>query len=119
MRMGDMFMFMKFVALLGITVVGIVVAATGYTWKGTPNDEWKTHGWFEGTSSNLSNWAVAIYAGLWAFDGWDNVRRFDSLCTISESSSPSLPFSLTFLISTFWLFSQELVFHSLSALIGA
>ncbi|KAL8782708.1 MAG: hypothetical protein Q9195_009592, partial [Heterodermia aff. obscurata] len=74
LRIGDMFMFMKFVALLGITVVGIVVAVTGYTWKGTPNEEWKTHGWFEGTSSNLSNWAVAIYAGLWAFDGWDNTN---------------------------------------------
>ena len=73
-RMGDMFMFMKFVALLGITAIGIVVAITGFTWKGTPSEEWKTHGWFEGTSSNLSNWAVAIYAGLWAFDGWDNVR---------------------------------------------
>ena len=73
-RMGDMFMFMKFVALLGITVIGVVVAATGFTWKGTPNEEWKKHGWFEGTSSDLSNWAVAIYAGLWAFDGWDNVR---------------------------------------------
>lgn len=69
-----MFMFMKFVALLGITAIGIVVAITGFTWKGTPSEEWKTHGWFEGTSSNLSNWAVAIYAGLWAFDGWDNVR---------------------------------------------
>ena len=26
------------------------------------------------TSHNISNWAVALYAGLWAFDGWDNVR---------------------------------------------
>ena len=74
MRMGDMFMFLKFVALLGITVTGIVVAVTGFTWNSKPNEEWKTHNWFEGTSSNLSNWAVAIYAGLWAFDGWDNVR---------------------------------------------
>ena len=74
MRVGDMFMFLKFIALLGITVIGIVVAVTGFTWKGSPNEEWKTKGWFEGTSSNLSNWAVAIYAGLWAFDGWDNVR---------------------------------------------
>ena len=99
MRIGDMFMFMKFVALLGITVVGIVVAITGYTWNGIPNEEWKEHGWFEGTSSNLSNWAVAIYAGLWAFDGWDNVRGSDPSCTISEHflalfHSPSSPFQL-------------------------
>ena len=73
-RMGDMFMFLKFAALLGITVVGIVVAVTGFTWQGNANTDWKTKGWFEGTSSDLSSWAVALYGGLWAFDGWDNVR---------------------------------------------
>lgn len=73
-RMGDVFMFFKFVALLGITITGIVVAATGFTWKGIPNTEWKTTGWFDGTSTDPSSWAVAIYAGLWAFDGWDNTN---------------------------------------------
>ena len=73
-RMGDVFMFFKFVALLGITITGIIVAATGFTWKGTPNTEWKTVGWFDGTSTDPSSWAVAIYAGLWAFDGWDNTN---------------------------------------------
>ena len=66
-------MFMKFIALLGVTVTGIVVAITGFSWKGHASDEWKRYGWFEGTNTNISNWAVALYAGLWAFDGWDNV----------------------------------------------
>jgi hypothetical protein len=73
-RIGDMFMFFKFIALLGVTVIGIVVAATGFSYKGEANKEWKTKGWFEGTSTDVSSWAVALYAGLWAFDGWDNVR---------------------------------------------
>lgn len=73
-KMGDMFMFMKFVALLGVTVVGVVVAITGYTYSGEANRDWKDKGWFEGTSESVSSWAVALYAGLWAFDGWDNVR---------------------------------------------
>jgi amino acid transporter len=73
-RIGDMFMFFKFIALLGVTVIGIVVAATGFSYKGEANKEWKTKGWFEGTSSDVSSWAVALYAGLWAFDGWDNVH---------------------------------------------
>ncbi|KAK4990286.1 hypothetical protein LTR50_002611 [Elasticomyces elasticus] len=73
-RSADFFMFFKFAALLGVTVVGIVVAATGLSFKGQASDDWKTHGWFEGTSRNPSNWAVALYAGLWAFDGWDNVN---------------------------------------------
>jgi amino acid transporter len=72
-RMGDMFMFFKFVALLGVTVIGIVVAVTGFSASGQANQDWKTIGWFEGTSTNASSWAVALYAGLWAFDGWDNV----------------------------------------------
>ncbi|RAL67434.1 hypothetical protein DID88_008189 [Monilinia fructigena] len=73
-RMGDMFMFMKFIALLGVTVIGIVVAITGFSTSGKANEDWKNHGWFEGTSTSASSWAVALYAGLWAFDGWDNTN---------------------------------------------
>ncbi|KAF1990718.1 amino acid transporter [Aulographum hederae CBS 113979] len=73
-RSADVFMFMKFVALLGVTVTGIVVAITGFSYKGQPSEDWKKKGWFEGTNTNISNWAVALYAGLWAFDGWDNVN---------------------------------------------
>lgn len=72
-RVGDLLMFMKFVALIGVTIIGIVVAITGFSTAGPANEDWKTHGWFEGTSSSVSSWAVALYAGLWAFDGWDNV----------------------------------------------
>lgn len=74
-RIGDLFMFFKFVALLGVTITGIVVAVTGLSSKGNASQEWKTHGWFEGTNTEISDFAVALYAGLWAFDGWDNVRR--------------------------------------------
>jgi hypothetical protein len=72
-KIGDMFMFLKFIALLGVTVIGIVVALTGFSHSGKANQDWKTTGWFEGTSTSASSWAVALYAGLWAFDGWDNV----------------------------------------------
>ncbi|KAI9825628.1 MAG: hypothetical protein M1832_000972 [Thelocarpon impressellum] len=72
-RMGDFFMFFKFAALLGVTVTGVVVAVTGFSWKGEANQDWRG-GWFEDTSTDVSSWAVALYAGLWAFDGWDNVN---------------------------------------------
>lgn len=72
-RTNDMLMFLKFIALIGVTIVGVVVAITGLSYSGPANVEWKTHGWFEGTSKDGAQWAVAIYAGLWAFDGWDNV----------------------------------------------
>lgn len=74
-RIGDLFMFFKFVALVGVTVTGIVVAVTGFSSKGSASEEWKNKGWFEGTNTEISDFAVALYAGLWAFDGWDNVRK--------------------------------------------
>lgn len=73
-RSADVFMFLKFVALIGVFVIGIVVAVTGLSYKGDANQDWKSQGWFDNTSHNISNWAVALYAGLWAFDGWDNVH---------------------------------------------
>ena len=72
-RSADFFMFFKFIALFGVTVSGVVVAITGFSWTGQASDDWKTHGWFEDTNTDISKWAVALYAGLWAFDGWDNV----------------------------------------------
>ena len=84
-RMGDIFMFFKFVALLAITITGIIVAATGMTFSSTPpNTDWKSIGWFEDTSTDPSRWAVALYAGLWAYDGWDNTNY-----VVGEFVSPS------------------------------
>lgn len=73
MRVNDLLMFMKFVALLGVTVTGVVVAITGKTLKGEASVHLKGHEWFANTSSDMSAWALALYAGLWAYDGWDNV----------------------------------------------
>lgn len=74
-RSADVFMFLKFVALLAITVLGIVVAATGWSYhKENLSQTWKNTSWFGGTSHSSSEWAVALYAGLWAYDGWDNTN---------------------------------------------
>lgn len=73
-RIGDGFMIFKFVALAAVTIIGIIVAATGLSAHGPANKEWKTQGWFDNTSRSISDWAVALYAGLWAFDGWDNTN---------------------------------------------
>ncbi|KAL8908886.1 MAG: hypothetical protein Q9171_005283, partial [Xanthocarpia ochracea] len=74
-RTGDIFMFFKFLALLCIAITGLIVAVTNRTLTSfIPNQDWKTTSWFAGTNTNASNWAVALYAGLWAFDGWDNTN---------------------------------------------
>jgi hypothetical protein len=85
-RLSDGMMFLKVGTLLAITVIGIVVAATGINGDGKgANKEWKDHSWFEPRSGGvgegqedvvggLGEYAIALYAGLWAFDGWDNVH---------------------------------------------
>lgn len=72
-KIGDTFTLLKFVALFAITITGVVVAATGFSMDGAANTDWKDKSWFAGTSTDTKSWAVALYAGLWAFDGWDNV----------------------------------------------
>jgi len=74
-RSADFFMFFKFAALLAVTVAGIIVAVTGMGHnKEALSTAWRTKPWFEGTSMSSSQWAVALYAGLWAYDGWDNTN---------------------------------------------
>ncbi|KAI0011102.1 amino acid permease-domain-containing protein [Xylariaceae sp. FL0662B] len=83
-RVNDLLMFLKFIALIGVTICGIVVAFTGFSASGTANTDWKKHDWFEGTSTDGSHWAVALYAGLWAYDGWDNTNY-----VVGEFRNPS------------------------------
>jgi hypothetical protein len=73
-RSTDVFVLLKFFALAGVTIAGVVVAITGWNFEGNASKEWKHSSfWVDGTKHDASNWAVAIYAGLWAYDGWDNV----------------------------------------------
>lgn len=83
-RIGDVLMFVKVGSLIAVTIVGIIVATTGLNADGKgASREWKEWDWFkvpEG-KGNLGELAVALYAGLWAYDGWDNVsltRQFAS-----------------------------------------
>ena len=79
-RVNDGLMFFKFVALIFITISGIMVAITGRTpYEGDITYNWFMQSWFGGTSTDLSAWALALYGGLWAFDGWDNVSLLSFL----------------------------------------
>lgn len=101
-RVNDLLMFLKFVALLFVTVLGVVVAFTGFSLNGEANEEWKQN-WFKDTTFDVSGWAVALYAGLWAYDGWDNVsilienlrQRIYSLTITDELCCWRVPQSIT------------------------
>ena len=49
---ADFFLFFKFFALMGVAVIGIVVAVTGFSWQGNTATDWKTKDWFEGTKTD-------------------------------------------------------------------
>jgi amino acid transporter len=97
-RSAEVFMLLKFIALLGVTIIGIVVAVTGYSSSGEANHEWKSRGWFEGTSRDISDWAVALYAGLWAFDGWDNVNYVTGEMTNASRDLPRVIHTSLFIV---------------------
>lgn len=65
-RVNDLFTFTKVLTLLAITCIGFVYLGLG---KGT---DVYTKNPFTASSLNGGTYALALYSGLWAFDGWDN-----------------------------------------------
>ena len=53
---------------LSITILGIVQLARGHTSTSL------TEPLFRDTSTSPSAYALALYSGLWAFDGWDQAN---------------------------------------------
>lgn len=70
-RTSNIFLILKVVLLLALPVLGIITLVKPST---AEVSALKAGGFFEGASKNLGDYAVALYAGLWAYDGWDNVN---------------------------------------------
>ncbi|KAI0322225.1 L-methionine transporter [Amylostereum chailletii] len=56
------------VVKVSITVIGLVQLVRGHTSSSLSSDV------FEGSSTSPSSYALALYSGLWAFDGWDQAN---------------------------------------------
>ena len=56
----------KIVALVFIAILGLLTLI-----KDGPGPAFTTDTFFQGTSTQPSTYAIALYSGLWAFDGWD------------------------------------------------
>jgi len=50
-----------------VTTLGVIQLARG---KATASFH---QSWFEGSSRSPSSYSLALYSGLWSFDGWDQV----------------------------------------------
>lgn len=71
-HLGSVFLVVKIAMLLSIAVIGLVNLIVHVS-KGSLL-QLQDENLFEGSSKNLGEYAIAIYAGLWAYDGWDNVN---------------------------------------------
>ncbi|KAH6918538.1 L-methionine transporter [Coprinopsis sp. MPI-PUGE-AT-0042] len=67
-RVAVVFTSLKVIALMLVTVLGIVQLARGKAATSFSEP------WFEGSSMSPSQYSLALYSGLWAFDGWDQAN---------------------------------------------
>ncbi|KZT09448.1 amino acid transporter [Laetiporus sulphureus 93-53] len=67
-RMAVVFTTAKIVALISITILGLVQLARGHASTSL------TESLFSGSSTSPSSYALALYSGLWAYDGWDQAN---------------------------------------------
>ncbi|TFY79409.1 hypothetical protein EWM64_g4606 [Hericium alpestre] len=67
-RTAVVFTTVKIFALISITILGLVQLIRGRQSTSFSGDIW------EGASTSPSSYALALYSGLWAFDGWDQAN---------------------------------------------
>jgi amino acid transporter len=67
---------------MSITLLGLVQLARG---RATTS---LTTPIFDGTSTSPSAYALAVYSGLWAFDGWDQVNYVGGEMSEPEKNIP-------------------------------
>jgi amino acid transporter len=84
---GVIMVAIKIVALVFIAILGLLTLI-----KDGPGPAFTTETFFKGTSSEPSTYAIALYSGLWAFDGWDQCNvsfpfRDSQECGLTYSSS--------------------------------
>jgi amino acid transporter len=64
-RAGVFLTLLKLLALVAVAIMGLVQLG-----KGKASDSLRGN-IFEGSSSSPGRYALALYSGLWAYDGWD------------------------------------------------
>lgn len=67
-RAAVVFTIVKIASLISITILGITQLARGKASSAFRQPL------FDGSSRSPSSWSLALYSGLWAFDGWDQAN---------------------------------------------
>ncbi|KAK2466887.1 hypothetical protein APHAL10511_001145 [Amanita phalloides] len=88
----------KVAALVMITVLGLIQLA-----RGKASTSFK-ESWFEGSSTSPAAYSLALYSGLWAFDGWDQANYIGGEIRHPEKNIPrSIHFSMLVVMLLFLL----------------
>ncbi|KAG5728011.1 B(0,+)-type amino acid transporter 1 [Termitomyces sp. T112] len=97
-RAAVVFTTIKIVSLIAITVLGLIQLVRG---KASTSFRQPL---FEGTSRSPSSWSLALYSGLWAYDGWDQANYVGGEMTHPERNIPrAIHSSMAIVILTFML----------------
>ena len=58
---------------------------------------------FDGTSTSPSSWSLALYSGLWAYDGWDQVNFVGGVISHPEKNIPRAIHSSMIIVTVSYL----------------
>lgn len=99
-RAAVVFTTVKIAALILVTVLGLIQLA-----RGKASVSFKAS-WFEGSSTSPSSYSLALYSGLWAFDGWDQANYVGGEMQQPEKNIPRAIHSSMFIVTILFLLAN-------------
>ncbi|KAI0950592.1 hypothetical protein AcV7_009010 [Taiwanofungus camphoratus] len=99
-RASVVFTTIKVAALISITILGLVQLARGRASTSL------TEPLFAGSSTSPSAYALALYSGLWAFDGWDQANYVAGEMKNPEKNIPRVIHASMFIVTILFLLAN-------------
>ncbi|EAU88480.2 L-methionine transporter [Coprinopsis cinerea okayama7 len=99
-RVAVVFTTLKVIALLLVTVLGLVQLARGKAASSFHEP------WLSGSSTSPSSYSLALYSGLWAFDGWDQANYVGGEMHHPEKNIPRAIHSSMIIVTLLFLLAN-------------
>lgn len=103
-RAAVVFTVVKIAALLSITILGLIHIIRGRASTSLTEDL------FAGSSTSPSSYALALYSGLWAFDGWDQANYVGGEMKSPEKTIPRAIHSSMAIVTALFLMANVAYF---------
>ncbi|KIP09584.1 hypothetical protein PHLGIDRAFT_28939 [Phlebiopsis gigantea 11061_1 CR5-6] len=99
-RAAVVFTTVKIAALLAVTIIGIIQLARGQASTSFTGDI------FAGSSTSPSEYALAFYSGLWAYDGWDQANYVGGEMKNATKNIPRAIHSSMIIVTTLFVMAN-------------